>query len=780
MIVPTPKSILLLLTLCLALQARAQVGKRIHHVKDSTTQSPIPDCFIHYTDKNSKRQVTSTSGDGSFYIATNISKVTVTHIGYEPAIVNRHQLAANQTIYLKAKSAQLDSVTVYSAFSQTNKGNAYRYTPIQAASSISIIGEPDVLRHISSLPSVSQGIEGTLGLFVRGGNNGSNGIYFNDVPMYVLSHLMGLFSVFPGDMVKETTFYTGGLPSVKGNLSSSLLDISLKQQYGAKFNGKFTLSPYMSGIYSSIPLAKNKASLQVSGRTAFLPYLLNLFTSEEDKMDIQIHDITAALDYRISDKHFLDAMFYTTNDYFDYQHDNSLSAQNWRSSIGKLGWKALASEKLTFYLWSYYNTTYSAQKDIKYADNSDKRKSQLGVSSGLDEFAVNSKFSYFMGDQIYLNAGVTYQHQTFRPANQKFVVSSTDLNNKEIKRSNLLSAYAEVNYQLYDLATFKLGYRHTLQKGDSSSNANFDVHFLSHLYLNDNFGVEVTFDRLNQYYHILEGLPTGWSMNIMVPSSAKHPSEQTHQFYSGVFWKKNTKNMALNVSLGGYYRKMKNLVTYISSTNAFGLNNNSWEEDIDLGKGKSYGLELSSSVQASNFGATLAYTLSKSDRTFEKVNNGKTFPFKFDRRHIVNLQSKFTLSKHTTSKGISAEHILNTVFSYSTGNRTTLPIASYQGEAPPYWDQRYVGQQFPNEFYDNIYDRQLMSAKNGIKMKDYLRIDAAYTYKRKGKKRTNEFSFSIFNILNRRNAYTYFYENNEWNQLSIMPIMPTIRWTYSW
>ena len=773
----TLKIVLLLLLFSLAITA--QNNQKTYTVKDAGTSEPVNDCTISYFDGSQNKYLVTTA-DGKFMIPgdKNIT-VSLSHIGYEAKIIQLSEVK-NNTIYLTAKYVQLDGVTVYSAYSLTNKGSSYKYNALQAGSSISVIGEPDILRHISSLPGVSQGIESSLGLFVRGGNNGSNGLYFNDVPMYVSSHLMGMFSVFPADMVNEATFYMGALPALKGNQSSSLLDVSIKRQYGNKLNGKFTLSPYLSGLYTSVPLIKDKLSVQFSGRTSFAPYIVNLFNKTDEKMDIQVYDITISVDYKASDKHYFDGMFFATNDFFGYTQNDSQSAQNWRSVIDKLGWHSIWNERLNLYVWTYYTNAYSAQRDIKFEENNQNRKSQLGVSSELDEWAMNAKLNYSVNDKLLINGGATFQKQVFKPGNEKYVVSQSDITHIETLPNNLLSFFGETAYNPHKFINLRLGYRHTFQKTETDSHSNFDMHFLTHFFLADNWGIELTFDRLNQYYHILEGLPTGWSMNIMIPASKEFPAELTHQYYSGIFWKKDLNKTKLNLSLGGYYRDMQHIVTYKNAINAFGFNSKSWKEEIDLGKGKSYGLEISGSLQGERFGSTLAYTLSKTDRTFPDVNNGVSFPFKFDRRHILNLQTKFTVSKYKNSKGKDIEHVINSVLAYSSGNRATLAVGSYPGEAPPYWGQLMSGQNFPADFYNNIYDRQLMSSKNGFLMKDYFRIDLAYTLKRVSAKTTNEFSFSVFNILNRHNPYTYFRESNEWKQLSIVPIMPSVRWAVSW
>ena len=753
-----------------------------YQVIDIVTQEPIPHCAIICTDVRNNVFTTVTLSDGTFQIVQDsILFVEITHLQYETKRIHFSELKISRKVFLKEKSIELEKVVVYSTHKQTNTGNKYAYTPAHSTSSISIIGEPDVLRHISSFPSVSQGIEGTLGLFVRGGSNGGNGVYFNDVPMYTTSHLMGMFSIFPPELIEDTKFYLSGLPSERGNQFSSLLDISVKRRYGTTFTGKVTISPYIGGVYTSLPIIKDKLSLQLSGRTSFLPYIINRFESNLNKMNVQMYDFTSIFDYKITEKSYIDAMFFSTNDYFSYEQNESANAQNWQGISAKLGWKIFLSEKLNLYSWAYSTSTKSAQRSIRYDDsNMDIRKSQLGIESKITELSLNTKLAYNPNEKININAGFSLQKCVFVPTNEKYVSSGMDIINQNKSENHTISFFGETLYNHSDFLKLKLGIRPSFVHMQEYKNIDFDAHILANIKLTNNVGIEISLDKMQQYYHIFEGLPTGWSLNITSPTNAKFPSERTLQSYIGTFFNKKTNDININISFGGYYRKMENIVSYINGINAFGFNTSSWENEVDVGNGFSQGLEFSGSLQGKRLGCTISYTLSKSEREYNKINNGKKYPFKFDRRHILNIQNKFTISKHTNKKGKEKEHIFNSVLSFSSGNKATMPIGSYQGEAPPYWENISSGNIFPAEFYENIYDRKLMSSTNGITMKPYFRVDIAYTLKTTNKNKGSELSFSIFNLLNRENPYTYFYEKREWKQLSIMPIIPTIRWSKNW
>nr|WP_321355627.1 TonB-dependent receptor [uncultured Draconibacterium sp.] len=761
------------------------------HVLDSVQKTPIAGCNIVISNGIEKAGTVS-ENDGSFefdltgMIRNDSLSITVSHINYCTKTI----LSVSKQdfrILLKPKVHFIDDVMIHSAYSSGNKGNKFVYTPLQAASSISIIGEPDVIRHISSLPGVAQGIEGTLGLFVRGSNNGSNRIEFNGVPFYSYSHLLGMFSAFSPDIIEQTTFRPGGIPVQSGNLSSSLLQIKPKQSVEKPFNGKISLSPYMTGGYLSIPLKKEKLSVQVAGRTSFMPFVINRIMDlqssddeeEVEEMKGQVLDFTAIADWKINSANTLDVMFYTSNDYFDFKDDYSQNKMNWNSNVVKVGWVSQISPLCSVETNAYFSSTKSVQEQLYFDEwQADKTKSQLRLGTTLNEWSLNNLLQYKINNRLEAKAGFSYQQQHFKPASEKTIYSQNS-NEKydELLKSGLLAAFADISYKNPGVVDLTVGYRHTVQRTDERTYNNFDLRLLSDIYLTDKTGIELSLDRLTQYYHVLEGLPTGWSLNVMIPSGKHFPEEITNQVYTGLFVKNEINNLNLHFTLGGYYRHMQNLVSYISTVNLFGLNDTSWEDEVDVGEGHSYGIELSGAAQANRFGLTLAYTLSKATRQFPKINYGSAYPFKFDRRHILNLQSKYTTLKRTNKKGYKQEQHINTVLVYSSGHNTTLPVGTYRGVMPPYWNIRDQGWDFPQQLEDNAYHRQEMTTKNGFKMKDYLRVDIAYTFIKHRPKSTRELSFSVFNVLNRQNPYLFFYEDDRWQQLSIAPIMPSVRWT---
>jgi hypothetical protein len=304
-------------------------------IYDRQTGKSVAGCNVAFSGQKKKQTITDERGFFCFYPNMELLKTNlVLHISHINYVSRKVEVIGKDTlqIYLDFHNNELKEVTVYSAYKGTNKGNEYTYTPIEASSTISIVGEPDVIRHISAMPGVSQGMEGTLGLFVRGGNNGSNSIVFNNVPIYSITHL-GMFSTFSPDVISESSFYLGGMPAEQGNFSSSLITVDTRKHYGEPLQGKISVSPYLTGGYLSLPLKKEKMSVQVSGRTSLLPFFLDLFVkpngNDSEKLKAQLLDFTTLADWKMNEKNNLNLMFYTANDYFDYRIENSQNKLNW-------------------------------------------------------------------------------------------------------------------------------------------------------------------------------------------------------------------------------------------------------------------------------------------------------------------------------------------------------------------------------------------------------------------------------------------------------------------
>lgn len=669
-----------------------------------------------------------------------------------------HQLSQAQTPQTDTTSGpgiRIDSSVVSDRLPIFRKPNRYLYTPERAAAIVSVIGEPDVLRQINTLPGVSSGVEGSLGLFVRGGNAGNSRVEYDGVPVYGTSHLLGLFSSFSPDMISVTDFRTGGIEVSSGDITSSLMRIKSKSGKLESPSWNLSLSPYMTSIYHETPGKKGKTDYRVAGRFSPLPLIAGIITGSDEeyaKINGLMHDWAATVERRLNDKNAIKLTGLFSQDRLNVKYDASGALMQNISGMAKLDFRSSLSSRTEFEVFGYCTFSNVFQNQDYYRNNT--TSSSYSMSCNWIETGMKSLVNHKVSCHLDVEGGM--EVKTFMKALSGAV-------------------FADINFR-NSKCDVMAGYRQILYHYEGWTTTGFDAHLRADRTLTKNLGIEVAADRMSQYMHVLEGLPTGWAMNIMSPAGKYFKPEISGQIYAGLFWHKDARlkllgETAFHLNAGGYAREMNGMISYKSSINMFRITEDTWEDEIESGSGRSIGLEVSGSMSSERLSMNIAYTLSRTDREYPSINEGERFPFKFDRPHILNLQSDLT-----TRKRARGEQHLGIVLSCYSGNLMTVQKSQYLGVKPPYWDTGLSGM-YTDKFQDNIYYRMEMSAVNGHRMKAYFRLDVAYTFKFLRKRSTHDLTVSVFNVTNRHNPYLIYNDYGTWKQVSIMPVMPSVRWS---
>lgn len=669
-----------------------------------------------------------------------------------------HQLSQAQTPRIDTTSGpgiRIDSSVVSDRLPIFRKPNRYLYTPERAAAIVSVIGEPDVLRQITTLPGVSSGVEGSLGLFVRGGNAGNSRVEYDGVPVYGTSHLLGLFSSFSPDMISVTDFRTGGIEASSGDITSSLMRIKSKSGKLESPSWNLSLSPYMTSIYHETPGKKGKTDYRVAGRFSPLPLIAGIITGSDEeyaKINGLMHDWAATVERRLNDKNAIKFTGLFSQDRLNVKYDASGALMQNISGMAKLDFRSSLSSRTEFEVFGYCTFSNVFQNQDYYRNNT--TSSSYSMSCNWIETGMKSLVNHKVSCHLDVEGGM--EVKTFMKALSGAV-------------------FADINFR-NSKCDVMAGYRQILYHYEGWTTTGFDAHLRVDRTLTKNLGIEVAADRMSQYMHVLEGLPTGWAMNIMSPAGKDFKPEISGQIYAGLFWHKDARlkllgETAFHLNAGGYAREMNGMISYKSSINMFRITEDTWEDEIESGSGRSIGLEVSGSMSSERLSMNIANTLSRTDREYPSINEGERFPFKFDRPHILNFQSDLT-----TRKRVRGEQHLGIVLSFYSGNLMTVQKSQYLGVKPPYWDTGLSGM-YTDKFQDNIYYRMEMSAVNGHRMKAYFRLDVAYTFKFLLERSTHDLTVSVFNVTNRHNPYLIYNDYGTWKQVSIMPVMPSVRWS---
>ena len=643
-----------------------------------------------------------------------------------------------------------------------------------------ILGEIDVLKSAQLLPGIQSGGEGNSGLYVRGGGPDQNLILLDEAVVYNAAHLFGFFSVFNADAIKDINIIKGGMPAEYGGRLSSVLDISMKDGNNKRYEADGGIGLLSSRLTLQGPVQKNKSSFIVSGRRTYIDVLSKPFMQKDNAFNgsgYYFYDLTTKINYRISDKNRLFLSGYFGRDVFNFiNSDNDIGIKiPWGNATTSLRWNHLFNDKL------FMNTSLIFS-DYRFEFNLEQSQFEFKIFTGINDWNTKVDFLYQPNQRHTIKFGANYTYHEFMPGNATGksgeVIFEPDEVYKEysnegaiylsddIELTDAFKIHAGLRYSSFQHSGY-ISFRNYLKNEIEANNDNYR-HLeprLSFRYkLNSTSSLKGAYTQNYQYVHL--ALLSGSSLpsDLWVPSSSEIKPKFSTQYGIGYF--KNLKDNMYETSIEAYYKEMTNLIEYKEGVLPEDNTNSNSDGAFTFGNGDSYGLELLIKKTKGNTTGWIGYTLSKTTRYFDEVNDGIAFPAKYDRRHDLSITAKHKLSEKWT---------LSSVFVYATGNAITLPTERYM-----------VG--------GNIYTEY--TSRNGFRMEPYHRLDIGATYTPKKKKRfQSSWSFSIYNIYSRKNPYFIYFalestEGQEGSiqngnltpkayQVSIFPILPSVTWNFN-
>jgi hypothetical protein len=653
-----------------------------------------------------------------------------------------------------------------------------------------IFGEVDVLKSAQLLPGITSNGEGSSGLYVRGGGPDQNLILLDEAVVYNASHLFGFFSVFNADAIKDINIIKGGMPAEYGGRLSSVLDITMKDGNNKKYELDGGLGLLSSRLTLQGPIQKNKSSFIISSRRTYIDVLSKPFLNKIDPetgepnafagSGYYFYDLTTKINYRISDKDRLYLSGYFGRDVFSFVNsDNGFAIEiPWGNATGSLRWNHLFNDKLfmnTSLIFSDYRFEFNlAQSDFEFK-----------IFSGINDWNTKVDFLYQPNQRHTIKFGTNYTYHEFTPGNATGRAGDVEFAQDEIFRqySNEGAIYFSDDFELSDDIKINAGLRYSSfqHNGDvslfnyikndltlSSDNYRHIEPRLSLRYkLNTTSSIKAAYTENYQYVHLASTSSVSLPTDLWVPSSSGIKPKFARQYALGYF--KNLNDNMYETSLEAYYKEMTNLIEYREGYLPEDNTNSSGDDSFTFGDGESYGIEVLLKKIKGKTTGWIGYTLSKTTRYFDEVNNGIPFPAKYDRRHDLSITATHKLSK---------SWVLSGVFVYASGNSITLPT------------ERYV-------IGGDIYTQ--FTSRNGFRVDPYHRMDigATYTPSKKNKKFKSSWNFSIYNVYSRKNPYFIYFaleglDDNGENQniqngnvepkayqVSIFPILPSITWNFN-
>jgi hypothetical protein len=271
--------------------------------------------------------------------------------------------------------------------------------------------------------------------------------------------------------------------------------------------------------------------------------------------------------------------------------------------------------------------------------------------------------------------------------------------------------------------------------------------------LNEQSSVKASYNRNLQYLHLLSNTSAGSPSDLWIPVSNIIKPQIGNQFSAGYF--RNFLDDVFETSIEAYYKTMDNIVDYKNGANI--LFNPTIETELLFGKGWSYGTEFFIKKRVGSFTGWVGYTISRSMRQIDGINNNKAYPQRYDRTHDLNILLSYAISPKWTLSG---------TWIYATGNPVTFPVGKYE----------YQGRMV--SFY---------TERNAHRLPAYHRMDFSATYEPKnpGKRFQSSWNFSVFNVYGRENPFMISFRESETNpgrqeavRTALFKIVPSVTWNF--
>lgn len=701
-------------------------------------------------------------------------KIEVSYVGYEPLNVSV-DLKEDKTINieLNPKISLLDEVVVHGVGADENVRStemSIAKLNVKEVREIPVIfGEQDLLKTIQLLPGVSTAGEGGSGYFVRGGGPGQNLILLDEAPVYNASHLLGFFSVFNSDAIKDVKLYKGWMPAEYGGRLASVLDVKMKDGNLRKLGISGGIGLISSRLTIEGPFHKEKGSLILSGRRTYADLFLRLSSDTlVNKNILYFYDLNIKGNYKVGEKDRIYLSGYFGRDVFEY---SDVFGFDWGNGTATVRWNHLFSNRL-FLNSSLIYSNYSYDFFV------DEGGMKFTIRSAIRDWHLKEDFQYFLHPGNTLKFGLKLNHHNFIPG----VVDASKtsgVNELKLTEKYALETAIYLNHELtlFDRLTVSYGLRfsmfHLLGPGNvyrydeegsvfdtTAYNSGelirgyygLDPRVTAMFRVDELSSLKASFVRTNQYIHLLSNTTSTTPMDAWIPSSSNVKPQVGNQLVFGYF--RNFKENNYEASVEVYYKWMQNQIDYRNGADIF--LNEQVESQLVFGNGRSYGSEFYLKKKSGKLHGWISYTLSKTDRLFDDINDGKAFPAKQDRRHDVSIVVLYRLGKRWTISG---------TWVYYTGNAVTFPAGKYEIEGTTV----------------NMY-----TERNGHRMPAYHRLDLGISLKGKERKRyESSVDLSIYNVYSRKNAYSIRFEEDEDDpsktvakKFSLFPIVPSITYNF--
>lgn len=734
-------TIILLATL---LQTRAQQALE-GFIYDEATGEALIGVSVFTADK---KNGTATNAYGYFNLMVKqFDTLFFQYIGYQPHYILVTEFA-DIKVHLKAHAQTLKQAEVKAARFQPTQVSTYIMDMKQLNQIPAMGGERDLVKALQLMPGIKKGADGTATMLVRGGAQDQNLVLLDDAPVYNPTHLLGFFSLFNTDAVREASMQTGGFTANYGGRLSAVLDVHTLEGNNQKMEYNASVGLLASRLAVQGPLADGKGSFLVAGR---ISYIDKVFKAVGRNLPFYFYDFNTKLNYAITNRDRLYLSIYQGKDVLNDSREDAGSAISFGSKMGNqiasLRWNRAFVNKQMFSNLVLFSSRYS------YDINASINQSTMSVNSQIADLGMRYTIHHRLSNNLNLKYGSEYIHHTFVPTTTKLTGDFNDNVKPQTRQVNLMSEaalFVTGDYQITKHWSTTMGLRATAAEAKQTRYTNIEPRLQLNYQFNKTNQLAFSYANMVQYMFLLSASSTFLPTDLWYGISAQIKPQKADIFSLSYH---HTQNNYLT-RIEAYYKPMFNLVEYREGTTDF-VNANI-EEHVVQGRGEAYGVEWFNRYHIEKLTVMFGYTLSWSNRTFNELNNGKTFFARFDRRHDLNLMLTYDFTKRIGLTG---------VWSYATGSRFT-PVSGYF--------------MMPAGNYNSIELLPIYTGRNAVQLSAAHKLDVNLIIKSSENKKLKwECHVGAYNVYNQTQPFRIKIEDNpdgtkSYKQVGLFGFIPSV------
>lgn len=531
-----------------------------------------------------------------------------------------------------------------------------------------ILGETDIMKSIQMMPGIKGGVEGTSGIYVRGGSPDQNQVLIDGIPVYNVNHLFGFFSVFNSDAILSFDVIKGGFPARYGGHLSSVIDVRMKEGNMQEHNTTFNIGILSSSIMTEGPLIRDKCSYMISARRSYLDlvavpaeWIYSLLSNDLDRLTAgyYMQDLNAKINYKFSDRDRLYLSLYygkdnlyanigeswLTTDSTSYREKYSM---HWGNMLSALRWNHVFSPRL------FANTSLSNSRFQYFIGQEDKNmftwngekysfSSEANYTTSIRDLSVRTDFSYLPSPAWNMKFGISGTYHMFNPGISAAKYSGDPAYAMDTTYGNSLiaaqeyNAYVENDISIGKYLSVNIGGRRAALRIRDTTFISPEPRISVRALVTNHFSLKASYATMMQCVNLLTSTTVGFPTDIWIPSTDRILPQHSTQYALGASFRIKDD---YDLSVEGYYKEMDNLVEYREGAGLFldfddteVKDADAWESKVTQGSGWSYGVEVLLRKNMGKLKGWAGYTLSGANRQFDDIDNGEVFPFTYDRRH---------------------------------------------------------------------------------------------------------------------------------------------------